>query len=197
MPSRLWWVIISLAASWRLHLQWWCWSRVSSCWAEFVKSTGDWQYLWHVCRRETQSAGCPVHTADHLCNCPRLCGRWLWSVRDHYCLMLFFAWCLCKSSIQKGREKMSFSKNPHKRTKWFKNVQAEIWHLNTQKYKNMFYLAKKNRFSYKKNHSTFGGKKFSILIVSNFRQMLLSVCFLWFIFAWIFTRNMFSINHMY
>ena len=107
VPSRLWWVIISLAASWRLHLQWWCWSRIPPCRAAFVKSTSDWQYLWHGRRGETQSAGCPVHPADHLCNCPRLCGRWLWSVRDHYCLMLFFAWCLCKSSIQKGREKMS------------------------------------------------------------------------------------------
>ena len=107
VPSRLWWVIVSLAASWRLHLQWWCWSRVPPCWAAFVKSTSDWQYLWHGCRRETQSAGCPVHPADHLCNCPRLCGRWLWSVRDYYCLMLFFVWCLCKSSIRKGREKMS------------------------------------------------------------------------------------------
>ena len=31
-----------------------------------------------------------------------------------------------------------------------KNLQAEIWHLNTQKYKNLFSLAKKNRFLYKR-----------------------------------------------
>ena len=33
---------------------------------------------------------------------------------------------------------VKYSKNPHIRTKWIKNLQAEIWHLNTQKYKNMF-----------------------------------------------------------
>ena len=34
---------------------------------------------------------------------------------------------------------------------WFQNLQASIWHLNTQKYiKNLFNLAKKNRFLYKR-----------------------------------------------
>ena len=53
---------------------------------------------------------------------------------------------------------VKYSKNPHIRTKWIKNLQAEIWHLNTQKYKNMFSLAKKNRFLYRKNHSNFDGQ---------------------------------------
>ena len=43
-----------------------------------------------------------------------------------------------------------FSKNPHIRTQWFKNLQAEIWQLNTQKYKTLFSLGKKNRCLYKR-----------------------------------------------
>ena len=39
-------------------------------------------------------------------------------------------------------------------------VQAEIWHLNTQKYNNLFSLAKKNRFLHKKNHPNFDGQNF-------------------------------------
>jgi len=33
----------------------------------------------------------------------------------------------------------------------YKNLQAEIWHLNTQKYKKLFSLAKENRLFYKKS----------------------------------------------
>ena len=46
-----------------------------------------------------------------------------------------------------------YSKNPHIRTCWFKNLPAEIWHSNTQKYKNLFSLAIKETVgSYTKNH---------------------------------------------
>ena len=38
------------------------------------------------------------------------------------------------------------------------NLQAEIRHLNSQKLKMLFSLAKKNRFLYKKNHSDFDGQ---------------------------------------
>ena len=38
------------------------------------------------------------------------------------------------------------------------NLQAEIRHLNSQKLKILFSLAKKNRFLYKKNHSDFEGQ---------------------------------------
>ena len=40
---------------------------------------------------------------------------------------------------------IQYSKNPHIRTKWYKNLQAEIWRLNTQNYKNLFSLAKKKK----------------------------------------------------
>ena len=43
-----------------------------------------------------------------------------------------------------------FSKNPHIRTWWFKNPQAENWQLNTQTYKTLLSLAKKNRVLYKR-----------------------------------------------
>ena len=43
-----------------------------------------------------------------------------------------------------------FSKNPHIGTWWFKNLQAEIWQLNTQTHQTLFSLAKKNRFLYKR-----------------------------------------------
>ena len=58
-----------------------------------------------------------------------------------------------------------YTKSLHIRTSWFKNLQAEIWHLNTQKYKNLFSLTKKNRSLYKKNHSNFDPSKFRMLIV--------------------------------
>jgi len=45
---------------------------------------------------------------------------------------------------------MIYSKHPRIRTPWFKNLQAEIGHFNTQVYKNLFRLAKNNRFLYKK-----------------------------------------------
>ena len=79
---------------------------------------------------------------------------------------------------------------------WFQNLQASIWHLNTQKYiKNLFNLAKKKRVLIQKNHSTFDGQNSLFNCVRNFWQKLLWICLLWFIFVWIFTRNMFSIDH--
>ena len=43
-------------------------------------------------------------------------------------------------------------------------------HLNTQKYKNAFSLAKNNRFLYKKNHSNFDGQNSGFYCVRNFWQ---------------------------
>ena len=45
---------------------------------------------------------------------------------------------------------IQYSKHPRIRTTWFKNLQAEIGHFSTQIYKNLFRLAKNNRFLYKK-----------------------------------------------
>ena len=81
------------------------------------------------------------------------------------------------------------------RTYWFKNLQAEFGHLNTQKYKNLFSVAK-NGF-YTKQSLQFLWSNFSILTVwETFTKGRLCTCFFLFTFVWIFTRkrSMFCIN---
>ena len=40
---------------------------------------------------------------------------------------------------------LEYSKHQLIKTQWFKNLLAEIWHLNTQKYKNLFSYVKSSR----------------------------------------------------
>ena len=56
-----------------------------------------------------------------------------------------------KFNLKKFNIMRNYSKHPRIRTQWFKNLQAEIGHVNTQVYKNLFRLAKNNRFLYKKH----------------------------------------------
>ena len=68
--------------------------------------------------------------------------------------------------------------------------------VNTQKYKNLFSLAKKKRFLWKKKPSLqLMVKILDFNCVWNFWQgVILCVCFLSFTFVWILIRNMFSLK---
>ena len=87
----------------------------------------------------------------------------------------------------------SYSKSPH--------IRIIIWHLNTPKNKNLFSLEKKNRFLYKKATPILIVKILDcniIVCVRNIWQKVIVYMFSLKIqtnFVWIFSRNLFSINH--
>ena len=70
---------------------------------------------------------------------------------------------------------INYSKNPQIRSYWFKNLQAEIWHLNTQKYKNLFSMAKKNSFLYQKITPILMVKILDFNCVRNFWQKVIVI----------------------
>ena len=93
------------------------------------------------------------------------------------------------------RGNICYSKHPHIRTWWLKNLLAEICHLNTQNLRTCSAWKKKTRFLYKTRSLQVWWSKFRMLIVWETSDKKFScIWFLWFTFVWIFTRNMFSVN---
>lgn len=68
-----------------------------------------------------------------LCAQNRSCSFW-WT---GFLEKKFFVEMITHSLSRKMTIFVCCSKNPHVRTYWFKNLQVEIWHLNTQIYKSL------------------------------------------------------------